>query len=198
MKIKSSLLQKFTVTGKRERYVHKQILFLCCFFVCGFATAFSSNDIKPIIFVHELGHYLIAGLMEVEATIHTVYTSIDVSSKDLSVNQYVRFFLAGYRLEIGIWYGVVLLFFIINVVRTAKTKPGVHFPIAFLPGYAVGTFNHLGGASDINAVASLLDIDTQQVVRNFVIRESLLIIGAVFLYALVLLYLAHKRANRPL
>ena len=192
MKKKSSLPERLFAKGKRQQYIYRQIFFSLLFFICGIAIAVSSNDIKPLVFIHELGHFLAARMLGAEAAIYGVYTSIDVSSTVIQDHDLARIFLAGYRAELAIWYVLIVISLIINVYRIRWSKPGVLYPLAFLPGYATETFRLIQEASDLKRASLLLDIDMESVVRLFIVRESLVLIAIYVVYVIVLLHVRRQ------
>lgn len=158
-------------TNREERSFRK-VLLLIIFFTVGFGLAFSSIDIPPFVFIHELGHSVTAKLLDVELEKLNSSSYLMYLVKDEPLQKYVRVLRSGYKAEIIFWYGFVFCIFIINIVRVRRFKDGLHFLAALLPGYSIGLFSRLKGTTDIQTIAEILGRSETSVIRRFILEES--------------------------
>ncbi len=157
--------------------------FLCViFFGLGFALAFSSVDLPPFVFIHEAGHSVTAWLLDVRLEKNNARSFFMYLEKDEPLRKYVRVLHAGYKAELLMWYAVMIVLFIVNVRRTRHCRNGFHFPIALVPGYAVGLFLKLKGTTDIQVISGLIGSAESIIIRRFVLAEMAVMLGALAAY----------------
>ncbi len=168
--------------GRSGRNPSRYVLFCIVFFLFGFVLAFSSVDIPPFVFIHEAGHSVIAKMLDVRLEKTSSSSYIMYLEKGGAVRNYTRVLHAGYKGELLLWYVLTIVLFLVNVRRIRHSKDGVHFPLALLPGYAVGLFSKLKGTTDIRAISELLHRPEGEVIRRFILTETAIVLSVMCAY----------------
>ena len=190
-------LQYFLHRSNRDRHNPRSVILCIVFFGLGFALAFSSVDIPPIIFIHETGHYLTAEALDVRLEKTDRNSYLMYLEKDSPLRKYVRVLRSGYKAELALWYLSVPVLFLINVRRVRHWRDGVHFPLALFPGYAVGLFSGMKGTTDIQVISELVHKSEQQIIQRFIIFEAIIIFTLLAAYiAGFLLFLKYREGTR--
>lgn len=176
-----------------NRYLPRQVAGIILFFLIGFVLSFSSGKLLPLIYLHEAGHSISAKVLGVRLEREDANTFIMYPEEGGRIRDYIRVLRAGYMAECNFWILAVLIAFLVNVRQIREIRKCVHYPAALFPGYTAAVFRELPGSSDMTEIALLSGVHETAAVRNFIIRESIVVFIVIAVYIFVLLKLYRRR-----